>query len=376
MRNNSLSFLPAFAVLSLVCLAVELGTSCWAGEPPPFFGYLRSVAVSRDGSLFAAIEGDKIILTNTSTGRTEHTLKGCGCSVAEILVAPDDQTLVTWVDVYSNAGDDWEAKMWDIKTGRLRQVIKAPKVAPQQNPVAGAGSAPSETVLERSEAAGFTLNGLLATATHDNPFIYFWDIRTGRLMGTARQESFYFSSDGVVVPKTDTLKSIFRTFHWHSNEQDGSTLQFTTFSPDGHQLLTMSSMPNNGRIIAAALWDTDTGKQLRSFSLNGQTTYSASVGDGEVLIAGESFCQVWDLKRGTVRDLWKTPPFTSAPDIFGDTFLVWTHMTQNDREADVVAVRVVPYDHPPLWYTEKMQLVRYDILTGQRKRTHPIPVPL
>ena len=227
MRKNSFSLLRAFALLSLVCLAAGSGASCWAGEPPPCFGYIRLVAVSRDGSLFAAIEGDKITLINTSTGRTEHTLKGCGCSVAEILVASDNQTLVSWVDVYSSAGDHWEAELWDIKTGRLRQVIKAPKAAPQQSPVAEAGSTPSEPVSERSEAAGFTLNGLLATATHDNPSIYFWDTRTGRLMGTARQESFYFSSDSVVVPKTDTLKSIFRTFNWHSNGQDGNTLQFT-----------------------------------------------------------------------------------------------------------------------------------------------------
>jgi len=211
-----ISFLRTLAATGLICLVVGFGASCWADQPPPIFEHMPSVAVSRDGSLLA-IGDDDITLINTSTGRTEHTLKGCGCSVSQILVTPDDQTLVSWVDVCSDNGDQWETKLWNLKTGQLWQVIKVPKVTPHQRSVAGAVFTPSGPGSGRNEAIGFTASGLMATATDDDPDIHFWDTHTGKLTGTAPQEAYYFSSDGILVPRTDALKSILKTFSWHLN---------------------------------------------------------------------------------------------------------------------------------------------------------------
>ncbi len=369
---SRISFLRTLAAVGLICLAVGLGAFCWADQPPPIFGHMRSVAVSRDGSLFA-MGDDDITLINTSTGRTEHALKGCGCSVSQILVTPDDQTLVSWVDVCSDNGDQWEAKLWNLKTGRLRQVIKVPKVAPQQRSVARAVFTPSGPGSGRSEAAvGLTLSGLLATATVDDPDIRFWNTRTGKLTGTAPQEAYYFSSDGVLVPRTDALKSILKAFSWHLNGLHGNTLEFSTFSPDGHRLLTMNGVPNDGRVVAAALWDTDTGKQLRSFPLKGYTAYSACLGEDEALIAGKNFCRVWNLHGESARDLWQTPAPVPASDRFSDNHLEWSRLTQSGKEADVVAVWMLPYNHPPYWFKEKQRLVRYNLLTGQPKKAIPL----
>lgn len=136
----------------------------------------------------------------------------------------------------------------------------------------------------------------------------------------------------------------------------------------------MNGAPNDGRVVAAALWDTDTGKQLRSFSLKGHMAYSACLGEDEALIAGKNFCRVWNLHGESARDLWQTPAPVPASDWFGNNHLEWSRLTQSGKEADVVAVWMLPYNHPPYWFKEKQRLVRYNLLTGQPKKAIPLPM--
>jgi WD40 repeat protein len=331
-------------VLCLTQLGSGLGTSCWADEPPPFFRHLDTAAVSSDGSELATGSVD-IKLINIKTGRTEHTLKGCGCSIAQILFSKDDRWLVSWANVCSGNTSYWEAKVWDRKTGKLRHTLPAHQISPKQ---------PGQA------AIGFTASGLLAATTDSDSCIRFWNIHSGKMVGTALRDSYYLSDDGSAVPRTKAVDSILKTFHW-----DTSPLLFTTFLPSGHLLLTINSLSNTeGSATVALLWDAATGKQVRSFPLKGKTAYSASIYGDRVLLVGKDFGSVWNLNGEAICDVWHPPPSANLADQFGNTHLIWGRLIRHSQEAAVISVRMTPYNHPPYWYKKYTRFKAYDSSTG------------
>jgi WD40 repeat protein len=175
-----LHILWPFAALSLILCG---SISCFADEPPPLFQGIQTAAISNDGRLLAFGDTD-ITLTDTQTGRTLHTLKGCGCLVGQILFSPDNSKVVSWADVCINNGDMWEAKVWDVATGKLLRTMKAPYIGSTQSGRSG---------------IAFLPGGLLAGTTDCDLYVRCWDMETGKLVRLATTSALFLTSDGTAL---------------------------------------------------------------------------------------------------------------------------------------------------------------------------------
>ena len=359
--------LKTFPILqTLVGIIFTLGfggwTGCRAGQPPPFFCNLKTVVLSGDGLLLAVVQGNDnndVALIDTKTGRTQRVLKGCGCTLDTLLFSPDDKMLATYATVCTGDSYHWEAKLWNVKTGRLQHTLEATNIGPVKN---------GPSVL------GFTAGGQLAGTTDSDGFVRLWDTNTGKRIRLASRSQFFFSSDGVVVPMTKVLTSIIAQFPLTT------PLEFCTFSPDKHFLLTLSGKNTVSGLVsaddgpgkAAVLWNAETGKQLRTFPLEGHSADSASLRGDKVLIGGEDFARVWDLGSGKMQDLWHAPSSPDKFDWFGHSQVVWARFTQSGQQADSVAVHLKaivhknPHEYHADWYTEEAMFFQTNTATGQQ----------
>jgi len=360
-HKNRKTLAGSLVTCGAMCL---LASTCWAGQPSPSFSYDRTAALSEDGTLLAVVQGDNdndIGLIDTATGRTLRVLKGCGCTVSSVVLSPDDKLLATYATVCSGDTDHWEAKLWDVQTGKLRQTLEVPDIGPHVNGPAA--------------ALGFAADGLLAATTEDDPFVRLWDTRTGKRQRLASRQQFFFTSDGDAVPMTAALSSVLATFSPHT------PLEFTTFSRDKHLLLTIRGFSVVNGLVTAAdgpgkaalLWDAERDKQLRSYPLEGHTAYSGSIRDGKVIVGGEDYARVWSLSGGPAAELWHEASSADKFDWFGHSYVELVRLTQNGNQANMIAVRLKPFVNkdprdkfPPWWFTEEARLVRVDAATGNK----------
>jgi WD40 repeat protein len=85
------------------------------------------------------------------------------------------------------------------------------------------------------------------------------------------------------------------------------------FLPDGASVVTASLVPNEDQgatVPLVALWDTKTGKRLRTFPVRGERPRIALSADGKLLATGGSSNEVklWATATGTERAVWKGDP--------------------------------------------------------------------
>ena len=349
---------------SLLCW---LASASWAGQPPPVFNYDRTVALSKDGALLAIAQGDNdnnIGIIETATGRTLRVLAGCGCTINNVVLSPDGRLVATYATICSGDTYHWEAKLWDIQTGKLRRTLEVPNIGPQKN-----GRA----------AFGFTAGGLLAATTENDIYVRLWNTRTGKRQRLASWQQFFFSSDGAAVAMTAALSSILAAF------PPTRPLEFSTFSQNRHFLLTISGFNTlsgpvtsaEGSGKTATLWNAETGKRLRSYPLEGHQAYCGSIRYGKVFVGGENYARLWSVDGGPGTDLWHEMSVTNTFDGSSQSHIELTQLTQRDKEANMVAVKLKPFVNkdpqdklPPMYtYTKEARFVRVDAITGRKKIT-------
>ena len=352
--------------LAVTLLSLGLGAAgCWASQPPPILQNVRTAALSGNGVVLAVAQGvanNDVALIDTKTGHTKRVLIGCGGTLETLLFSPDDKTLVTYATVCSGDTYYWEAKLWDVRMGKLRHTMEAPDIGPLKS---------------GSYALGFTADWQLAGMTDGDAFVRLWTTATGKRTGLAYRSQFFFSSDGIAVPTTSALTSIVAQFPL------ATPLEFCTFSSDKHLLLTLSGKNTvSGRISAddgpgkaAVLWDAKTGKQLRILPLEGHSAYSASLQGDKAFISGEDSALVWDLARGTTQSLWQAPFSADKFDWFWHSHIVWARLTRSGQKAALIALHLKPvvqknpHEVSSYWYAGEATFDQYSTATGQRTGT-------
>ena len=126
---------------------------------------------------------------------------------------------------------------------------------------------------------------------------------------------------------------------------------------------------------AAVLWNAETGKQLRTFPLEGHSAYSASLRGDKVFIGGEDFARVWDLGSGRMQDLWHASSSPDKFDWFDHSHVELAYLTRGSKTANMIVVKLKPFvnenpqDRSPLWYTYEAGFVRVDAATGNKVTT-------
>jgi len=239
----------------------------------------------------------------------------------------------------------WEAKVWDVASGKLLRTIKAPQIGRRQSGRSGIGFLPS---------------GLLAGTTDGDLYVRCWDIGTGKRVSLSTTSTIFLTSDGSAVPKTDALTQIAKSF------PSTAPMIYDTLSSDGKRLLSIDR-PSDGSAATAILWDTRTGRQIASYPDN-RPQYSAALAKNRLLLVGQDFGTIFNLADRTALQLLPNPVKYSSPmwqDWYGKTHVVWAHLSKDATEADIVTVQQIPFNHPPYWYHEKWTFYSYNASTGE-----------
>src|SRR5262249_2333949 len=92
------------------------------GEPMNHDGVVQAVAFGPDGKSLAtaAAQNDRVVVTTWDSGTSrrlfEHALRH-DCYVGAVTFSPDGSLLLT-------GSDDWKARVWDVKTGKLLGTVE------------------------------------------------------------------------------------------------------------------------------------------------------------------------------------------------------------------------------------------------------------
>ncbi|HEY7307784.1 MAG TPA: WD40 repeat domain-containing protein [Gemmataceae bacterium] len=265
------------------------------------------VAYSPNGKLLAcstSANAGEISLRDPATGAEVLDLPGHRDTLTFVSFSDDGKTLRT-------SDCDGVIGFWDAATGKAfspmrpppRSVrfsnVLAPTVVSRDGKIATAidGSnqiqlwrpANGEVVHKIAEPpaswkyAAFSPDGAMMAATHQDGTIRLWDTATGRQIGRFREENsankpdFYrplFSSDGKVLVTAARHDGTIRLWDVKTEREirrlkgQSKNIHFLALSGDGSQLISVSSVPANGREMfrtVCQFWDLTTGEELPHF---------------------------------------------------------------------------------------------------------------
>lgn len=262
-------------------------------------GFINSVAFSHDGRFFASCSSDNTIkLWDLASGRELRTFRA---RVDLIAFSRDGKSLIS-------VGSDM--KLWDLNTGGVRTV-------------ADNGS---EGFLLKKKALSADGKTLVVKETGG---VAVWDVSSGVKLRTLTApddiDALDLSADGkVLVIKTQSVDVWDLTtgdakpkFSWMTDILAKPVPYFPkVLVRDGAVAVSA-----NGNIVAATtrentltVWDTSTGRELRSFITTGSSSKLALSPDGHKLLSSASgnngMIQLWDIATSQV-----------GPAIFAPTLL-------------------------------------------------------
>ena len=237
-----------------------------------------SVAFSPDGRQIVSGSSDKTVkLWDAATGREIRTFSGHSEYVSSVAFSPDGRQIVS-------GSRDKTVKLWDAATGREIRTLSGHSL--QVNVVR------------------FSPDGRQIVSGSIDDTLKLWDVATGREIITFAgrinsADSVAFSPDGRQIISGsggvyfyDTGSGrIIRTIK-HVISQN---VTFVGFSPDGRQIVSGS---NDSTI---RLWDTATGREIRTFSGHSRQVQSVAFSpDGRQIISGsgDKTVKLWDAATG------------------------------------------------------------------------------
>jgi WD40 repeat protein len=336
----------------IVFLVIFVGF-CWniAAQDVAVFPQLghtsgvNSVAFSPDGRQIISGGGDGTIkIWDVVSGRVIRTMHGYSIPVNSVAFSPDGNQIISCSE--GDFNDD--LKIWDARTGREIRTLAVSRVtsiafSPDGRTIISNGHDSligSRTIKLWDARTGreirrfadfhaisivFNPDGNQFASSHRGGVIILWDTATGREIRriatghTSHIASIAFSPDGrqlISCSSGSTDSGVFmegeiklwdvvtgreiRRFIGHT-----SGVMSIVFSPDGRQILSSSiGILESGRYRdwEIKLWDTNTGREIRSFSGHSDGVNSVAFSpDGRQLISGsrDNTIKLWDIATGT-----------------------------------------------------------------------------
>lgn len=242
------------------------------------FSGIHTVAVSPDGSLFAAAGTSGVIqLWQIANGEEYGCCQGHDGWIWSIAFSPDGQWL-------ASGSADQTVKIWDVHTGCCMQTLKG-----HRNWV---------------RSVVFSPNGKIVASGSSDQTVKLWDFERNCCLETLKGHTNYvqavsFSPDSQLIASAGWDQRI-NIWEVESSEclhtlDDANSFWSITFSPDG-EIIATGSTDENIRI-----WDVQTGQCLKQ--LTGHTHAVRSVGfspDGQKLVSGggDQTIKIWNVQTG------------------------------------------------------------------------------
>ena len=240
-----------------------------------------SVAFSPNGQILASASWDRTIrLWNPNTGQHKTTLIGHKQDIQSVAFSPNGQTL-------ASASWDRTIRLWNPHTGQLKRILRG-----RSHGVLAVAFSPDGQILA-SGNAGPTVVRLWNTTT--------WQVERTLTGHMGSVESAAFSPDGATLASGSRDETI-RLWNSHTGKHirtipDAGRVNQLAFSPDGDTLAS-GSWDKTIR-----LWHPHTGKLKRT--LPQQTGWRNPVAfspDGGTLVIGNRGISLWDIETGQYKE--------------------------------------------------------------------------
>ena len=250
-------------------------------------GMTMSLAFSPDNAKLMATRDHDVVLWDAETGRPYQKLAGHKSVVTSAAFSPDGRLAVS-------ASNDGSIKAWDVSGGReVRELAH--------------GQPGGKGVYEKEvNVVLFSPNGETILSGGNDGNLNVWNTESGKLVRVLREESsihtlgfgpsthavFVGNGDGTIHLWDLEKATLTRTFV----HDTGSLLRSLSISSDGKMMLSVC-------LDSVKLWDTQTGKQIRTFNELGKEYYTPTrvvfSPKGDLACVGDdSYVYVWDIPSG------------------------------------------------------------------------------
>ncbi|NEQ42294.1 MAG: hypothetical protein F6K00_01530 [Leptolyngbya sp. SIOISBB] len=241
------------------------------------FGGIHAVAVSPDGSLFAAAGTSGVIqLWQLANGEEYGCCRGHDGWIWSIAFSPNGEWLVS-------GSADQTVKIWDVKTGCCLHTLKG------------------HTNWVRSVV--FSPDGQLVASGSSDQMVKLWDLE-GRCLNTLKGHTNYvqgvaFSPDGQLIASAGWDQRL-NIWELESGEclhtvKDANSFWSLAFSPDGQAIAT----GNTDETVK--VWDVQTGQCRQTFTGHTHAVRSVAFSpDGQELVSGggDQTIKIWHVPEG------------------------------------------------------------------------------
>jgi WD40 repeat protein len=239
----------------------------------------------------------EVRLWDTQTGNLQRTLKLE--YLTSLTFSRDEKTLVA-------AHSDFTVKLWDAQSGVLKQTLKGHEhivgsVALSSNGAVLASGSVDATVKLWSVQSGLLLRTLTGHHSSVRSVAY---SPNGRMMagaGGAAENVRQTGADGIRLWDAASGELM------HTLRATAEAVNAIAFSPDSSLLASGSDAyhaPDNEVAADVRLWDTHSGKLLRSLEGHGSTVTSVDFApNGEILASGstDKTIRLWNVKTGQLQ---------------------------------------------------------------------------
>ncbi|MEJ6486735.1 WD40 repeat domain-containing protein [Nostoc punctiforme UO1] len=266
-----------------------------------------SVAISPNGKMLASGSRDHTIkLWNLTTGELLTTLTGHSSPVLTVDFSPDGQTLASASNMEFQNGN---IKLWDVRTGRVRQTLG------------------SSLVALRTCCVTFSPDGQTLATGHFDAAIRLWHLRSGKELRTLRGHgwdvtSVTFNRDGKFLV-SGGIDGAIMIWNWRNGERirtlnrpsdffgsmvswfDRSvgSIRSVAISPDGQIIASGgTSVGDNGvSNPPIKLWNTNTGEEIRILTGHIASVNAIAFSSTAKIIASggeDNTIQIWNYQTG------------------------------------------------------------------------------